>query len=153
MIQTAIDSTKFTARTNVLIAIRPGWADQILSGNKKWEYRRVALRFGTAGKLILYASGELHAIIGEATIERIIVEPIEILIAHTVNEVPETAEDLRIAFAGREVGCAIKVRNPVKYNTQITLSEIRKQIPNFMPPQGFYYVTDESPLMRILHSW
>ena len=150
MVQMTIGGTKTTVKTNVLIAIRLEWAYQILSGNKRWEYRRISLKDGTGGRLLLYASGNMHAIVGEATIERIINEPVELLIEHTIKEVPETADDLRKSFAGRTTGCAIKLKYPIKYNVPITLQDIRNEIPGFMPPQGFYYVLDQDPLIGVI---
>ena len=95
-----LDGEKATEKRSVLMAIKPIWADEILSGNKKWEYRRVAMHIKPGGRLLLYATGDLHAIVGEATIKKILDEPVNLLIEHTVNEVPETAGHLREAFAG-----------------------------------------------------
>jgi predicted transcriptional regulator len=101
-------------------------------------------------KLILYASGKLHAIVGEATIEKVLIGPVDLLIQHTAKEVPETPDELKKAFVGKKVGCAIKVKDPIKYSTPLSLSMIRKEIPNFKPPQSFYYLSDNAPLMRFL---
>jgi len=134
----------------ILISILPKWADQILSGAKKWEYRRVAINAEKGSKLILYASGKLHAIVGEATIEKVLIEPVDLLIKHTAKEVPETPDELRKAFARKKMGCAIKVKDPIRYSTPLSLSIIRKEIPNFRPPQSFYYISDDAPLMSLL---
>ena len=149
--QQTLSRAKSGLRYNLLIAIKPKWAEQILNGNKKWEYRRVAVHAEEGSKLILYASGPLHAIVGEATIEKVLIEPIDLLIQHTVKEVPETAEELRRYFEGKKIGCAIKVANPIRYANQITLEDIRKEIPDFKPPQSFYYVLDGTPLMKALY--
>ena len=87
--------------------------------------------------MILYASGDMHAIVGEAIIEKILNEPIDLLIKHTIKEVPETEENLRKSFAGHVIGHAIKVRNPLRYETPLTLATIRSQIPQFNPPRDF----------------
>ena len=137
-------------KSYVLISILPKWADQILSGAKKWEYRRVAINAEKGSKLILYASGKLHAIVGEATIEKVLIEPVDLLIQHTAKEVPETPDELKKTFAGKKIGCAIKVKDPIRYSTPLSLSMIRKEIPNFKPPQSFYYLSDDAPLMYLL---
>jgi len=144
------NKTKNNLRHDVLISILPKWADQIFSGAKKWEYRRVAINAEKGSKLILYASGRLHAIVGEATIEKVLIEPVDLLIQHTVKEVQETPDELREVFAGKKVGCAIKVKNPIRYTTPLSLSTIRKEIPNFRPPQSFYYISDNTLLIRLL---
>lgn len=147
--QRTLDGTK-TPRRNVVVSIQPEWANQILSGNKQWEYRRTTVNANRGSRLILYASGGLHAIVGEATIERVLNEPLEALIAHTTKEVPETPDDIRKSFAGRKIGHAIKIRNPVRYESPFTLSKIRERIPRFMPPQSFYYVPEDSALIKLL---
>jgi len=144
------NKTKNTLQRHVLISILPKWADQILSGTKKWEYRRVTINAEKGSKLILYASGRLHAIVGEATIEKVLVEPVDSLIQHTAKEVPETPNEVKKAFAGKRVGCAIKLKNPIRYTTPLSLNTIRKEIPNFRPPRSFYYVSNDAPLIRLL---
>ena len=137
-------------KSYILISILPKWADQILSGTKKWEYRRVAINAEKGSKLILYASGKLHAIVGEATIEKVLIEPVDLLIQHTAKEVPETPDELKKSFTGKKIGCAIKVKDPIRYSTPLSLSMIHEEIPNFKPPQSFYYLSDDAPLMHLL---
>ncbi len=150
MVQKTLKGDRVTERRNMLMAIQPRWADAILSGEKKWEYRRVTMNIKPGARLFLYATGELHAIVGEVVIEKILNEPIDALIEHTMREVLETPEHLREAFAGHEIGHALKVKNPIRYKMPFTLAAIREQIPRFVPPQGFYYVTEENPLLSIL---
>jgi predicted transcriptional regulator len=144
------NKTKNTLQRHVLVSILPKWADQILSGAKSWEYRKVAINAEKGSKLILYASRKLHAIVGEATIEKVLIEPVDLLIQHTIKEVPETPDELKKTFAGKKVGCAIKLKNPTRYPTPLSLNAIRKEIPNFRPPQSFYYVSNDAPLIRLL---
>jgi len=150
MAQKTLDGSKTTTKKGILIAIKPIWADEILSGNKKWEYRRVTMNVVPGERVLFYASGNVHAIVGEAVIEKVLNEPVNLLIEHTVNEVPESADQLRESFAGREIGHAIKIRDPVRYETPLTLAFIRQQLPRFIPPQGFYYIKEGNKLLEIL---
>ena len=79
-----------------------------------------------------------------------LIEPVDLLIQHTAKEVPETPDELKKTFAGKKIGCAIKVKDPIRYSTPLSLSMIRKEIPNFKPPQSFYYLSDGAPLMYLL---
>jgi predicted transcriptional regulator len=141
---------KIETRRNVLISLLPKWAEEILSGDKKWEYRRIRIKAQPESRIIFYASKRLQAIVGEAIIEKVICAPIELLIRQTINEVLETPEDLRESFKGKEIGCAIKIKSPIKYKKPVTLQEIREKIPGFRPPQSFYYISDENPLIQML---
>lgn len=150
MAQKTLDGLRLTTKKAIMIAIQPLWADEILSGNKKWEYRRVTMNVIPGDRLLLYASGNIHAIVGEAVIEKVLNEPVSLLIEHTKDEVLEKEEHLRKSFAGHEVGHAIKIRAPLRYETPLTLVFIRQHVPNFVPPQSFYYVKEGNPLLEIL---
>ncbi len=150
VLQKTLDGNSTTIGKDVLIAIQPRWADEILSGNKKWEYRRTTIHADVGSRMILYASGNVHAIVGEAIIEKVLNEPVDLLIKHTVKEVPETEADLKASFSGHEIGHAIKVKDPFRYKMPFTLTMIRQQIPRFNPPQSFYYIRSGNPLLEIL---
>ncbi len=134
----------------ILMSILPKWFYQIISGEKKWEYRRILIKAQPESRIIFYASKSVHAIVGEAKIDRIIQGPVEYLIEQTINESQEKLEDLRKSFAGKKFGCAIKVKNPRIYEKPISLHEIQKKIPNFRPPQSFYYISEDNPLIQML---
>ncbi|MCL4375844.1 hypothetical protein M1394_03535 [Candidatus Marsarchaeota archaeon] len=58
----------------------------------------MAINSEPGAKSFLYASGNVHVIVWEATIDKILNEPIEPLIKHTVSEALETEDDLRKLF-------------------------------------------------------
>ncbi len=134
----------------ILMSILPKWFDQIISGEKKWEYRRILIKAQPESRIIFYASKSVHAIVGEAGIDRIVHGSVEYLIEQTIRESHEKPEDLRKSFVGKEFGCAIKVKNPLIYEKPISLHEIQKKIPSFRPPQSFYYVSENNPLIQML---
>ncbi len=152
MIQKTLENTKIKNRKVMLLALKPKWADEILSGNKRWEYRRVTMHVEPNARMLFYASGDIHAIVGEAIVDTVLNEPLDLLIQHTVDDVPEKEADLRRWFIGRNIGHAIKIKHPVRYEKPLTLDIIREHIYKFMPPQGFYYLKDEHPLLRLLPS-
>ena len=147
---TLSSNSKNFSRKNVLLAIKPIHAYNILFGNKKWEYRRVNMHAEDNARIFLYASAKVHAIVGEAVIEKIVYETVDQIIEHTLNEVTETADDLRRVFIGHKRGCAIRLNNPIRYEKQIALTFLRQKIPKFTPPQGFYYIKEGNTLLDIL---
>ncbi len=134
----------------VLLSILPEWTDAILSGIKKWEYRRIPPKVEDGSRVILYASANRQAIVGEFTIKKILKEPIAILVKHTLQETPHNEEDISSYFSGLDIGSALEVTNPTKYSKDITLSEIREIIPSFIPPQSFRYLSSSDPKLAKL---
>jgi predicted transcriptional regulator len=135
-------------RETVLLSILPQWADAILDGKKEWEYRRVAPRVDKGTRLVLYASHRRCAIVGEATIERIIYEPVNDLLRHTIHETPHTRDEVKEYFKGLDCGSAIAVYKPRAYATPITLDDIRKAVPGYRPPQSYQFLRPGDPAHR-----
>lgn len=134
----------------ILMSILPRWFNLIISGVKKWEYRKILIKAQPESRIIFYLSKDVHAIVGEAEIEKIIRGPVEYLIEQTINESQEKPEDMKKSFAGKQFGSAIKLKNLLIYKKPISLQEIQRKIPNFRPPQSFYYISKDSPLIQML---
>ena len=124
----------------VLLSILPEWADAILDGKKKWEFRRIAPRIDLGDRVILYASNKFSRIVGEFFVGEIIHDSIEPLIRRTLKDTPHKKEDLYSYFKGKEKGYAIEVKDPTRYNEPISLHTIKKWHPSFVPPQSFQYL-------------
>lgn len=58
----------------VLLSIKPEFAYKILSGEKKFEYRRRIFRQTDVTSVLVYASGPVRSVIGEFQIGQIITE-------------------------------------------------------------------------------
>jgi len=58
----------------VLLSIKPEYAEKILSGEKKYEYRRAIFKDQSVNKIIIYASSPIQKVIGEFDIECIITQ-------------------------------------------------------------------------------
>lgn len=135
----------------VLLSISSEMAEHILSGRKRWEYRRVSPKDRVGSRVILYASGHRKEIVGEFLMTKILREPLDLLIQHTLRETPHREEQIRAYFAGLQIGSALKVENPERYSTPISLKEIREKAANFIPPQNFRYLrADDMKLKAIL---
>ena len=114
--------------------------DDVFDGKKLWEYRKRPPKIEEKTLIVVYDSGKAHAIVGEFFVQRVLRGTIDEVIAKTIKETtsPETA--LREYFAGTEICSALRVEEPKRYKTPIALSEIRKLVPNFAPPQGYIFL-------------
>lgn len=129
----------------ILLSIHPQWAEAILNGTKKWEYRRISPKLCEGFRVVLYASGKSHAIVGEFIVEKLLKEPLNKLIEHTLHETPHDKKGFWSYFSSLKIGSALKVSYPIAYQNPIPLNEIRKIIPEFIPPQNFIYLTEDNP--------
>ncbi len=124
----------------ILLNIQPNFADYIIDGTKKWEYRRRAPKIKEDTRMLLYASGNVQAIVGECLVTEVLHMPLESLIERTIHETPSTREGLSSYFSGIYICSALRLKEPKKYEKPITLSEIIDKFPGFVPPQSFYYL-------------
>lgn len=121
--------------TRALLSIKPQYARQIFSGNKKYEYRRVIFKKDVQ-LVIVYASSPLSIVIGEFQIEKIILEDLDALWDCTQKYSGISQEYFTKYFTGKTKGYAIKITKPLLYETPVSLQETYGK----KPPQSFLYL-------------
>jgi len=138
--------------SGILLAIKPVWANAILDGRKRYEFRRQPPRYAWRNTtVVMYATEPISAIIGEFKIDSVIRKPFEDL-WRVVGEYAGVSEGiLREYFRGRDVCVAIKIKDPKKYDKPIRLEDIRRLLPSFVPPQNFIYLHRGNPILRLLN--
>lgn len=104
------DSDKFYYdRPNILLSLDPKWAEAILDGEKKWEYRRTAPDRTPPYRLVLYATAPTKAAVGEAYVGRVLHMGIPELVDATVDETPHDRTEVFEYFDGAETGYALRI--------------------------------------------
>lgn len=124
----------------VLLSIKPKYADLILGGSKRVEFRR-SWAAEEVGVIVLYASSPIQKIVG-------VVEVDEILVASqtslwricTERGGGLTRDSLRDYFAGKSQGFAVLLGKVFKLTMNAEPSNV---IENFVPPQSFRYLTSD----------
>lgn len=121
---------------NVIMSIKPEFANKILDGTKKFEFRTQVPQkeFKT---VIIYATSPIKKMVGEFTVRRVIKETPEELWKVTQKYAGIDYEYFSKYFKGREYGYAIEVKNYLKYYAPIDPYSF---VPNFNPPQSFMYL-------------
>lgn len=117
----------------VLLSIDPEWADAILTGEKRYEYRRTPPREDTPFRVLLYATKPTQAIVGAAWIDRVIEGPVEGLAENTTGLTPHEPDDIVEYFEGKETGSALSIQGYIRYDEPVELGEVE-------PPQNFQYI-------------
>ncbi|HGU4005722.1 TPA: ASCH domain-containing protein, partial [Escherichia coli] len=121
----------------ILLSIKPEFAESILNGYKKFEFRKTIFRNKEVRAVIIYATMPVGKVIGEFEIEKVLSSQPDELWNMTKKYAGITRDFFDEYFSERDKGFAIEVKNPLRYDTPIPLNEL---IPGAVPPQSFRYI-------------
>ena len=122
---------------DVLLSIRPKYADLIMNGEKRYELRKSIFRREDIDKVYIYSTSPIKKVVGSFIIEDIIEEHPKRLWEKCREHSGLTEREFFRYFNGKKRGFAIKIKGLEKFNDPIDPRDI---FPNFVPPQSFYYV-------------
>jgi len=122
---------------DVLLSIRPQFAERIFDGSKKFEYRKIIFKRPEIHKVIVYASNPIKRIVGEFEVSEIIRDTPESLWDRTYSYAGVNRDFFFQYFTGRDYAYAICVRYAIKYKVPLNPKDI---LLNFVAPQSFMYI-------------
>jgi predicted transcriptional regulator len=124
--------------TRVLLSVKPRFAEAILAGTKKFEFRRALFRNPDVDTVVLYASSPIQRVIGEFRIADILALTPDELWArtHRWSGIDRTYFDEY--FHEREVGFALQVERARAYRRPLSLLQ---HFGISYPPQSFCYLS------------
>lgn len=125
---------------NALLSIKPEHADSILSGEKRYEYRKVAPKRGPPMRLVLYASAPVQAAVGVAWSYTVLERPVPVLIEETVQFTPHDRDDVLDYFGDAETGYAIRIGSYRRFDSPIPRKDLEAAA--IAPSQNFRYIGD-----------
>lgn len=125
----------------VLLSIKPEHVQNILAGEKTFEFRRKVFGRKDVRTVIIYCTMPVGRLVGEFDISEIIESDPENLWSHTQYGSGITKTFFDSYFEGRERAFAIKIGEVRAYERPIEPSSIFE---NFTAPQSFMYV-DRNP--------
>lgn len=120
----------------VLLSIKPEYAQSILDGNKKFEFRRVIFKNESIKTVVMYASYPLKKIVGEFSVSGIISMDTSNLWANTESYAGISKACYDDYFLGKNIGHAIIVSDVKIYAEQKELSSLNIE----RAPQSFMYI-------------
>lgn len=120
----------------VLLSIKPEFAQKIFEGTKRYEYRRVIFKNPEIRKIVVYASAPISKVIGEFDIAEVLSDEPESLWNETQEFSGISKSFFEEYFQGREVGFAIKVNRTKIYREPKCIYETY----GVRPPQSFAYI-------------
>lgn len=132
----------------VLLSIKPKYADLILSGSKRVEFRR-SWAAQDVSIIVLYSSFPIRKIVGMVEVDAICVtSPTLLWKICTEMGGGLTRDELRAYFNGKLLGVAVLLGKVFKPTKHVEPSAV---IGNFIPPQSFRYL-DTSEYTKIERS-
>lgn len=129
---------------NAILSIKPTYAHQILTGEKKVEFRKAPFK-QEVERVYIYSSAPDMRLVGYFTVkDTVTANPSALwaLFAH-VGGIDEA--DFFEYYSGKEKGVTFCIDQVVKFSEGI---DPRMIIPNFVPPQSFRYIA-----LDIEESW
>lgn len=122
---------------NILLSIKPKYAESILSGKKRYEFRKVIFKRNYIDIAYMYCSAPVKKIIGAFRVGAVIEDRPERL-WEQLNEFSGLEEmEFFDYFRNAKKGYAIEIKRMVKFEEPL---DPAKLLPGFIPPQSFYYV-------------
>lgn len=128
-----------------LLSIKPEFAEKILSGEKRYEFRKACFSKNVQ-TVVIYATMPVGKIVGEFEVEKIIADAPVNLWEKTKEAAGISLDFFLSYFSGRDVGYAIKVKKTLRYKRP---RDPYAAEPGFIPPQSFRYLTKKECQLRI----
>lgn len=121
----------------ILLSIKPEYAEKILHGEKKYEFRRRIFKDPAIKKVIIYASRPVKKIIGEFEIDCILSLDTHMLWKKTMKYSGIDKSFYDSYFYGKKIGHAIKVKKAKRYSRYLDLEDYNIN----QAPQSFMYLS------------
>jgi predicted transcriptional regulator len=121
----------------ILLSIKPEYAEKILNGTKRFEYRRSVFRNQAVRSVVIYATKPLGKVVGEFEIGGVISDTPRSLWSSTKEHSGISRAFFMQYFENRETAFAIRVMNPTRYDEPLQLQDLVGSSP---APQSFRYL-------------
>ncbi len=122
-------------KKQIVISINPQHVKNILSGQKKYEYRKIAAKKDVSS-IIIYETSPIKQVVAEAEIKEVLMMSPEELWKQTKDFSGITKEYFDEYFAGREVAYAYKLGRVKIYKKPKSLLDFGIKA----APQSFVYL-------------
>lgn len=129
---------KMLSDDGALLSIKPNYARAILSGDKKFEFRRSRIK-KDIDFILIYASSPMKAFVGFAEVEDIITDTPTKLWKIAGDHGGISHKDFMEYFKGKANGYALKLKAIHKFEISISPDDI---FDGFRPPQSFMYLSN-----------
>jgi type I restriction enzyme S subunit len=125
---------------NVLLSVRPQYAEAIVSKKKKYELRRSVFKRKDIEKVYIYSTSPVSKIVGSFEVEEVIEDSPESIWNNCHEDLAISEDDFFRYFEGSMSAFAIKITNMMRFSDPLDPCSL---IEDFRPPQSFRYLSTE----------
>ena len=135
-----------------LMSLKPRYARAIFAGVKKYELRKLSgvPPIVEGGLIVVYVSGNVQSIVGEFRAGPIFTGAPEAVWARVRRPGTGIGEDAWQYIRGAKRAMAIEVVEPRLYPRPVSLEELRRIIPGWMPPFSYRELREGDPLLELV---
>lgn len=137
-------------RDALLLSIRPEYANKIFDGTKTVELRRTRPRLEAGGRVLVYVSTPVKALVGMFEVGRVMEAHPSLLWSHVREHAGITRWQFDHYFIGADRAYGIFLTSPRQLPMPIELGHLRELIEGFVPPQSYRYLTHDE--VRLVHT-
>lgn len=124
----------------VLLSIKPEYAEKILLGTKRYEFRKCMFKNPNVRTVVIYATKPLGKVVGEFDFDEVLSDSPNAIWSETGEFSGITKSFFNTYFQGRSMAHAIKVGAVRRYTNPVSLNEI---VPSGNAPQSFFYIPED----------
>lgn len=123
----------------ILLSIKPQFVEKIISGEKKYEFRKTEFKRKNIDTIIVYSSGQVKKIVGEIKFKKVLCDtPKEIWnLTHLHSGL--SFDSFMAYFEGKQKAYAIVIDEFVPYKKMLSLKD---RFPGVKAPQSFIYLDE-----------
>jgi len=149
----AENDTELMRKPVLLFSLKPRFADSIINGEKRVEFRRRFSRGMETSLAYFYISSPVRCIMFSSVLSKVHHSDVNDLWKRFSPIGGISEKDYFTYFNGTRNGYAIELDNVKMLSKTMSLDLIRdRYMPSFQPPQSFYNLKHDSPLLRILEA-
>lgn len=119
----------------MLLSIKPEYVEKILSGEKKYEYRKFRCR-DDVDKIIIYATAPVQKVVGEAEIADIVEGDPQEVWEKTKEHSGISKEFFCEYYKGKKTAIAYQLKSRKRYDPPLTLQDFGVKT----APQSYCYL-------------
>ena len=127
----------------VILSIRPEFVEKIITGEKRYEYRKKIFKQNVKS-VIIYSTKPVGMLIGEFTIKSVLHDEVDKIWSKTNLLSGISHKFFKDYFSSQDMAFALEINNLTIYEEPIEPKEI---IADFTAPQSFCYLR-ENILLR-----
>lgn len=131
---------------NVLMSIKPKFANAIFEGHKKVEFRKICFD-DSVKRVYVYSSAPVKRIVGYFTIEKVVKDTPVRLWKHFEDVGGILREDFMNYFVRVDEGCAIVIKDVMLYKNVVTIEDVLGC--NYTIPQNYRYIDNVKTLHEL----